>query len=144
MNKIIEEANALGISLVGWVWLERGPYLYRLLNNGGRLLIDVRNDGYTIHGTGWPRDGALNDCINHANNWAEAHGGWAPAPIGYGLSEWQPIETAPKDEQVVLYHVPGQRKPFMCRADDYWSGLAAYLDGATHWMPLPAPPEVKG
>jgi hypothetical protein len=60
---------------------------------------------------------------------------------------WQPLATAPKDGTVVMFHVPGERKPHMCRADDYWymrkpdgTGFAFWLDGATHWMPLPAPP----
>ena len=53
---------------------------------------------------------------------------------------WRPIETAPRDGTVVLFHVPSERLPSMCRADDllakpYW------LRGATHWMPLPAPPK---
>ena len=56
--------------------------------------------------------------------------------------EWQPIETAPKDGTVVLFHVPSERLPSMSRADDllakpYW------LRGATHWMPLPSPPNPK-
>ena len=54
-------------------------------------------------------------------------------------AEWQPIETAPKDGTLVLFHVPGNR-PLMGRADDYWSGMAVYLDGVTHWHPTPAPP----
>lgn len=55
---------------------------------------------------------------------------------------WQPIETAPRDGTVVLVHMPSARLPSMCRADDllanpYW------LAGATHWMPLPSPPNPK-
>ncbi len=56
------------------------------------------------------------------------------------VNGWQPIESAPKDGTVVLFHVPSERLPSMSRADDllakpYW------LRGATHWMPLPAPPQ---
>ncbi len=55
---------------------------------------------------------------------------------------WHPIESAPKDGTVVLFHVPSERLPSMSRADDllakpYW------LRGATHWMPLPSPPNPK-
>ncbi len=57
-------------------------------------------------------------------------------------AEWQPIETAPKDGTLVLFHTPGKR-PFMGRADDYWSGMAVYLDGVTHWHPTPAPPTTQ-
>ena len=68
------------------------------------------------------------------------------------MSEWQPIETAPKDGTVVMFHVPGKATPVICRADDFWygrnhaedRGFAYWLDGATHWHPLlalPAPPQ---
>jgi hypothetical protein len=62
---------------------------------------------------------------------------------------WRPIETAPRDGTVVLFHVPGKELPVICRADDYWygrkddgTGFAYWLDGATHWQPRPPPPEV--
>ena len=62
------------------------------------------------------------------------------------MSEWQPIETAPKDGRLILAATP--------RATDfsgffvvYWSGPDEnwlYSVGRwikpTHWMPLPAPP----
>jgi len=69
------------------------------------------------------------------------------------MSEWKPIETAPKDTSVLLYTFfgliycgrerygnlgePNQRE-FMWRCDS--SGRYA---NPTHWMPLPAPPEAK-
>ena len=53
---------------------------------------------------------------------------------------WQPIKTAPKDGTVILVYVPSATHPVICRADDllakpYW------LAGASHWMPLPEPPQ---
>ena len=54
--------------------------------------------------------------------------------------QWRDIETAPKDGTVVMFHVPECRLPFMARSDDWHSGYAHWLKGATHWMPLPAPP----
>ena len=56
------------------------------------------------------------------------------------MSNWQPIETAPCDDSVVLV---------------FWDDFYATLEdldhdsdptwwkkrGATHWMPLPAPPD---
>ncbi len=55
-------------------------------------------------------------------------------------NKWRPIKTAPKDGTVILIHVPNARLPSMARADDllakpYW------LEGASHWMPLPEPPK---
>ncbi len=57
---------------------------------------------------------------------------------------WQPIETAPKLESVVLY------RSGWCNAlaIGYWSlddeewkiGPFSLFPGATHWMPLPPPP----
>ncbi len=57
------------------------------------------------------------------------------------MSEWQLIETVPKDGTVVMISVKSHRHlPYICRADDYWHG-AWWLETATHWMPLPPPPE---
>ena len=55
-------------------------------------------------------------------------------------NKWRPIKTAPKDGTVILIHVPNARLLSMARADDllakpYW------LEGASHWMPLPEPPK---
>ncbi len=74
-----------------------------------------------------------------------------PAPE----SQWQPIETAPKDQRAIFWVRPGTEedgdfyvyssgKPIIshCEAfihvglSDTWSSLHV----ATHWMPLPAPP----
>ncbi len=68
---------------------------------------------------------------------------------------WQPIETAPKDEETVLLFSPiAARKPFITvgwfDVDKYrWFMLdaCAHSHGfiaqqPTHWMPLPAPPSI--
>lgn len=68
--------------------------------------------------------------------------------------QWQPIETAPKDgEWVIIYddqyrhshasylisHWHGSLKVWAGRSNS--QGRFATWDEATHWMPLPAPPE---
>lgn len=55
------------------------------------------------------------------------------------MTAWQPIETAPKDGTLVTFYVPGQ-SPCWGRADDLQAG-PYWLDGATHWLPLPPPPQ---
>lgn len=78
------------------------------------------------------------------------------------MSEWQPIETAPKDKRILLYRptapewwmVMGGRydsdeyaknpKPYW--STDNWSlGKTEQRQNApTHWMPLPEPPKSAG
>lgn len=69
------------------------------------------------------------------------------------MSEWQPIEMAPKDGTKIVLHFPGPwRDPSEIGASvgqwtgSYWWCTAIWasseMRGApTHWMPLPEPPE---
>lgn len=75
---------------------------------------------------------------------------------------WQPIETAPKDGQVVALFCPAWTATWSDRSTEYpatyccakWKGTQWGLDQPgdlaqsdevfpepTHWMPLPKPPE---
>ena len=69
------------------------------------------------------------------------------------MSEWQSIETAPKDGTLILLAaragVTVQAAWEWDRADptdggywDYWENVPEYgIHQFTHWMPLPEPPE---
>lgn len=79
------------------------------------------------------------------------------------MSEWQPIETAPKDgtwilgvnnrgnQAVIIWRdaafyengrgpYPGWIHPFTHgHLSDFWNGMVGSV--ATHWQPLPEPPK---
>lgn len=72
--------------------------------------------------------------------------------------KWQPIETAPKDESVLVYPPtwPTKRaaianwnadeyakkpRPFWDRDDDLRQVTKSRENPPTHWMPLPKPPK---
>jgi hypothetical protein len=73
------------------------------------------------------------------------------------MHQWQPIDTAPDDMRIVLLFVPGRRiGDFQEEGDEIrlgfrkrggwhsWPEDHTYIDGATHWMPLPEnPPEYR-
>lgn len=57
------------------------------------------------------------------------------------MTDWQPIETAPRDGTVIIVYAPGL---FQTAAwiDGYWTNACeSWLDDVTHWMPLPEPPK---
>ncbi len=68
---------------------------------------------------------------------------------GIAMSEWQPIETAPKDGSEFLTIIPaeeGKHGPLYDTA--YWSEEfedfiqhGCGFEFVTHWMPLPEPPK---
>lgn len=58
--------------------------------------------------------------------------------------DWQPIETAPKDEDILLAHPDGSMMiGRRNRAGTAWDDgdFRDHENWPTHWMPLPAPPE---
>lgn len=81
------------------------------------------------------------DDLISAINASGGNGIWRSKP-----SRWQPIETAPKDELILLY----------APADKLWTPEKLHYGHdirvsttrrwcwATHWMPLPAAPKVEG
>jgi hypothetical protein len=61
------------------------------------------------------------------------------------MSEWQPIETAPKSSKAILVHCGDRRNTYAVTWFRLYEGWAIFGGGAlnekpTHWMPLPAPP----
>ena len=64
----------------------------------------------------------------------------------YITSEWQPIDTAPKDYSPILavgFTHDGQPVPIVAHWDNgEWKEYSTkqWLTSLTHWMPLPSPP----
>jgi Protein of unknown function (DUF551) len=60
------------------------------------------------------------------------------------MSEWQPIETAPKDSRARLIWVPENECIYCVSWNSGWEIFGGdrreHLQRATHWMPLPTPP----
>lgn len=72
------------------------------------------------------------------------------------MTDWQPIETAPKDGRMLLLvwrdkqqqGLPMVLEGYWYAASDgeafWWSpGQVSWKLEPTHWMPLPKPPEVS-
>lgn len=58
------------------------------------------------------------------------------------MTDWQPIETAPKDKADIILAFDGISAPGHWIGDEWWwfsSGEEGPCD-PTHWMPLPEPP----
>lgn len=64
------------------------------------------------------------------------------------LTDWQPIETAPRDgtrilvaadDYVGMARFESDRLPEYCWVDEEGSGAGS--NSVTHWMPLPDPPQ---
>lgn len=161
-----EEATA---ACVLWVEGKWGLHdsLVRMTKTNAAIHILPEQDGkYVVwlSGSGGCGDAdSIELAMIKADEVAEMHGGWAPAPIGMGLSEWQPIGAAPKDGTTVilwggdyntgLFGVEPMPRPmtgsYSTRhvKDGAWhleNSISGVTTNPTHWMPLPAPPEVKG
>jgi hypothetical protein len=74
-----------------------------------------------------------------------------PAHGGRAMSAWQPIETAPKDVDVLVYLFGAAipiRVAMLCpgvRGEGVWVDTGCNTIRSpffiTHWMPLPEPPK---
>ncbi len=54
---------------------------------------------------------------------------------------WQPIESAPRDVDVLLFADGEWAIAMQVECGDWLDNYSVRILGATHWMPLPAPPE---
>jgi hypothetical protein len=59
-------------------------------------------------------------------------------------SRWRPIETAPKQERVLLFSPARNLSNHPDQRDDIRVARAVDFTWATHWMPLPAGPAQEG
>lgn len=58
--------------------------------------------------------------------------------------EWQPIETAPKDEDILCFMEPDEVRVMIFDTDDgeWWSVFEGAIVGMpSHWMNIPEPPK---
>lgn len=64
------------------------------------------------------------------------------------MSEWQPIETAPKDgTKIIACRYDGRVAVISRTKSNIWRELTGNVWGTTaptHWMHLPPPPEQEG
>lgn len=65
------------------------------------------------------------------------------------MSEWQPIETAPKDQRLLLFFPTAGMVAtgYWAIFDEAWQGEPFTEEDRplpTHWMPLPELPEQEG
>ena len=69
------------------------------------------------------------------------------------MTEWQPIESAPKEGYVLLSDGNTVCSGFWSHEDEVWTDGRTHGGGhgcdfyddleSTHWMPLPQPPKLK-
>lgn len=107
-----------------------------------------------MHAAQWDKDEVAFLKANLIRDIERCQAAAAPA---VSVPAWQPIETAPKDGLPVLVIVADATQPqamvahwaaetWRCGLREDWdAGTRApeyygYVDGATHWMPLPAAP----
>lgn len=103
-------------------------------NSPGKRFYVVLNDGSLEEvsiGEAWGRFKSPVRCEDHA---ALDSTGNSPT--------WQPIETAPKDQYIIVFD-PSLKRPYVSiwnYADEAWNGESD--DNPTHWMSLPGNPRV--
>lgn len=59
--------------------------------------------------------------------------------------EWQPIETAPRDVDVIVWQAKREHIDIamLCDNDRWVNWYGHKCLSVTHWMPLPAPPAAR-
>lgn len=104
------------------------------------LVVDVQAHRDAAYKNGWD-DG-------YAEGFGKAASATtSPAPVA--VEAWQDISTAPKDGAPVLLYFPKRYQgnggvSWGCFIEGDWLDSRAMRDNdASHWQPLPAPPEVQ-
>lgn len=66
------------------------------------------------------------------------------------MTDWQPIETAPEEREVLVRLANGQitnarqLRGFPNNDETYWRTMTGMVHSPHHWMPLPTPPTEGG
>lgn len=64
------------------------------------------------------------------------------------MTEWQPIETAPESGEWFMTYSPDADDPFdfavFDREQGHFCKVCCGYQYATHWMPMPPPPQPIG
>jgi hypothetical protein len=55
-------------------------------------------------------------------------------------SEWQPIETAPKDGRKMIFLLGPSGFPQVAYSNTWWTSGFSFENRPTHWMPIPSAP----
>lgn len=118
------------------------PPSFSFYGEGNKLMVTLRPDGRVVLAEGC----SLDEGTRKFWDAVEACGFERVAPV----SRWQPIATAPKDgKPVLVFHAACAKwsKVGPVRVASWrggcWRGDSTFLgvDGVTHWMPIPTPPE---
>lgn len=58
------------------------------------------------------------------------------------MSEWKPIETAPKDGRRLILILTPSKFPQIAYSNTWWTAGFS-VEKPTHWMPIPDLPEAE-
>lgn len=108
--------------------------------------IGMASQGPTFKKNYWCECGTCYARGSVGKDWTEATERWNTR----AGQEWQPIETAPKDDTIVLGFAAYEDGCYVVAACVFKHGgwvIVGFLNGddvpidLTHWMPLPKPPK---
>jgi len=86
-----------------------------------------------------PMNGCERACVAGFADWLDKQ----PAPPPPDVQAWQPIETAPEKEWVIIATNNGIGEAIRYGSQWDWAGECKSPKIVNHWMPLPSPPQAK-